>query len=96
MLSVVFIDEDQAAGQLNTTPIHKLGIKLSLPKAYEGQPDQTAFENWLSLLLRFFRIHQLDILNEAQDHARLEILGQSLKEGAHTYFQECYSCITRP
>ncbi len=90
MLTVAFIDKDRAAGRANTTPIHKLGIKSSLPKAYEGQPDQTAFENWLSLLLRFFRIHQLDVLNEAQDRARLEILGQSLKEGAHTYFQECY------
>ena len=88
MLSVTFIDEDQAAGRANTTPIHKLGIKSSLPKAYEGQPDQTAFENWLSLLLGFFRIHQLDVLNETQDRAHLEILGQSLKEGAHTYFRE--------
>ena len=88
MLTVVFIDEDRAAGQANTTPIHKLGIKSNLPKAYEGQPDQTAFENWLSLLLGFFRIHQLDVLNKAQDRARLKILGQSLKEGAHTYFRE--------
>ncbi len=88
MLMVAFIDEDWAAGRVNTMPIHKLGIKSSLPKAYKGQPDQTAFENWLSLLLGFFRIHQLDILNEAQDCARIEILGQSLKEGAHTYFRE--------
>ncbi len=90
MLTVAFINKDQAAGRANTTPIHKLGIKSSLPKAYEGQPDQTTFENWLSLLLRFFRIHQLDMLNKAQDRTRLEILGQSLKEGTHTYFQECY------
>ena len=88
MLTVAFIDEDRAAGRANTTPIHKLGIKASLPKAYEGQPDQTAFENWLSLLLGFFRIHQLDVLNDAQDRARIEILGQSLKEGALTYFRE--------
>src|SRR5258706_10127811 len=90
MLTVAFIDKDRAAGRSNTTPIHKLGIKSSLPKAYKGQPDQTAFKNWLSLLLGFFRIHQLDVLNEAQDRAHLEILGQSLKEGAHTYFRECY------
>ena len=90
MLTVAFIDEDRAAGRANTTPIHKLGIKASLPTAYEGQPDQTAFENWLALLLGFFRIHQLDVLNEAQDRARLEILGQSLKEGALTYFRERY------
>ncbi len=30
------------------------------------------------------------MLNKAQDRAHLEILGQSLKEGAHTYFQERY------
>ena len=88
MLTVAFIDEDRAAGRANTMPIHKLGIKASLPKSYEGQPDQTAFENWLALLLGFFRIHQLDVLNEAQDRARLEILGQSLGEGALTYFRE--------
>ena len=88
MLTVMFIDEDCAAGQANTTPIHKLGIKLNLPKAYKGQPDQMVFENWLSLLLGFFRIHQLDVLNKAQDCACLEILGQLLKEGTHTYFQE--------
>src|SRR5258706_10060381 len=90
MLTVAFIDKDWAAGQANTMPIHKLGIKASLPKSYEGQPDQTAFENWLALLLGFFRIHQLDVLNEAQDRARVEILGQSLGEGALTYFWECH------
>jgi len=88
MLTVTFIDKDWAAGQANMTPIHKLGIKASLPKSYEGQPDQMAFENWLALLLGFFRIHQLDILNEAQDHAHVEILGQVLSEGTLTYFQE--------
>ena len=90
MVTAAFIDKDQAAGRANTTLIHKLGIKASLPTAYEGQPDQMAFENWLSLLLRFFRIHQLDILKEAQDCPHLKILGQSLKEGVLTYFQECY------
>ena len=93
MLSVAFIDEDQAAGRVNTVPLHKLGIKSTLPKAYEGQPDQTTFESWLSLLLGFFRIHQLDVLNEVQDRARLEILGQALKEGAHLYFQERHQKI---
>jgi hypothetical protein len=88
MLSVTFISEAQAAGRADTVPIHKLGIKSSLPKPYEGQPDQTVFENWLSLLLGFFRIHQLDVLNEVQDRARLEILGQALKDGAHTYYRE--------
>ena len=88
MLSVAFIDEVQAASRVDTVPLHKLGIKSSLPKPYEGQPDQTGFENWLSLLLGFFRIHQLDVLTEVQDRARLEILGQSLKDNAHTYFRE--------
>ena len=90
MLRVAFIDKDWAAGRVNTTLIHKLGIKASLPTAYEGQPDQTAFENWLSLLPRFFSIHQLDILNEAQDCTCLKILGQSLKEGVLTYLWQCY------
>ncbi len=90
LLSVSFISEEQAAGRGNTTPLHKLGIKSPLPKPYEGQPDQTAFENWLSLLLGYFRIYQLDVLNEVQDHARIEILGQLLKENAHTYFRECH------
>ena len=88
MLSVAFISEAQAAGRVDTVPLHKLGIKATLPKAYEGQSDQTSFENWLSLLLGFFRIHQLDVLNETQDRARLEILGQALKDSAHTYFRE--------
>ena len=93
MLSVVFISEEQAAARAETVPLHKLGIKSSLPKAYEGQPDQTVFENWLSLLLGFFRIHQLDVLNEVQDRARLEILGQPLKDNAHTFFREHYQKI---
>ena len=93
MLSVAFIDEAQATGQEDSVPLHKLGIKYTLPKAYEGQPDQTTFENWLSLLLGFFRIHQLDILNEVQDRACLEILGQALKESAQTYFQERHQKI---
>jgi hypothetical protein len=88
MLSVAFVSEAQAAGHVDTVPLHKLGIKSTLPKAYEGQSDQTSFENWLSLLLGFFRIHQLDVLNEVQDRARLEILGQALKDSAHTYFRE--------
>ena len=88
MLSVAFIDEAQAAGRVNPVPIHKLGIKFTLPEAYEGRPDHTTFENWLFLLLGFFRIHQLDILNEVQDRARLEILGQASKDRAQTYFRE--------
>jgi hypothetical protein len=88
MLSVAFVNEAQAAGCIDTVPLHKLGIKSSLPKQYKGQPDQMSFENWLSLLLGFFRIHQLDVLNEVQDHAHLEILGQSLKDNAHTFFRE--------
>ena len=88
MLSVAFMNEAQAAGRVDTVPLHKLGIKAALPKPYEGQPDQTSFENWLSLLLGFFRIHQLDVLSEAQDRARLEILGQALKDKAHTFFRE--------
>src|SRR5882757_3563051 len=88
MLSVAFVSEAQAAGRVDTVPLHKLGIKSTLPKAYKGQSDQTSFENWLSLLLGFLRIHQLDILNEVQDRACLEILGQALKDSAHTYFWE--------
>ena len=64
-----------------------------LLKAYEGQPEQMMFESWLSLLLGFLRIHQLDVLNEVQDRACLEILGQALKEGAHLYFQEWHQKI---
>jgi hypothetical protein len=89
MLRSSFIDEATAAGwRGQTIPVHKLGIKTGLPKGYEGDPDLTVFENWLSLLLGFFRIHQLDVLNEGQDRTRLEILGEALKEKAHTYFRE--------
>jgi len=89
MLRSSFIDEATAAGwRGHTVPVHKLGIKTGLPKGYEGEPDPTIFENWLSLLLGFFRIHQLDVLNEGQDRMRLEILGQALKDKAHTYFRE--------
>ena len=89
MLRSSFIDEATAAGRMgHTIPVHKLGIKTGLPKCYEGEPDTTVFENWLSLLLGFFRIHQLDVLNEGQDRTRLEILGQALKGKAHTYFRE--------
>ena len=42
----------------------------------------------LTLLLGFFRIYQLDVLDQAQDRARLEILGQALGGSAHTYFRE--------
>ena len=89
MLRSSFIDDATAAGRMgHTIPVHKLGIKTGLPKCYEGEPDPTVFENWLSLLLGFFRIHQLDVLNEGQDRTRLEILGQALKGKAHTYFRE--------
>jgi hypothetical protein len=89
MLRSSFIDEATAAGRRgHTIPVHKLGIKTGLPKGYKGDPDLTVFKNWLSLLLGFFRIHQLDVLNEGQDRTHLEILGQALKEKAHTYFRE--------
>ena len=89
MLECSFIDEATAAGRMgHTVPVHKLGIKTSLPKCYEGDSDPVAFENWISLLLGFFRIHQLDVLNEGQDRTRLEILGQALAGKAHTYFRE--------
>ena len=89
MLRSSFIDEATAAGRRgHTIPVHKLGIKTGLPKGYEGDPDPTVFENWLSLLLGFFRIHQLDVLNEGQDRTRLEIMGQALKDKAQLYFRE--------
>jgi len=88
MLSVAFISEAQATCRVDTVPLHKSGIKSPLPKPYDGQPDHIGFESWLSLLLEFFRIHQLDVLNKVQDRARLEILGQSLKDKMHTYFRE--------
>jgi hypothetical protein len=88
MLAIAFLDEAQAAGCVNSIPLHTLGIKAALPKPYEGQPDQTGFENWLSLLLGFFRIHQLDVLTEVQDCTHLEILGQSLISRALTFFWE--------
>ena len=60
MLRSSFIDESTAAGRMgHTILVHKLGIKTRLPKCYEGEPDPTVFKNWLSLLLGFFRIHQL-------------------------------------
>ena len=87
MLASSFIDEATAAGRMGyMVPVHKLGIKTSLPKSYEGNSDPVAFKNWISLLLGFFRIHQLDVLNEGQDRMRLEILGQALAGKAHTYF----------
>ena len=88
MLSVTFITQEQAAERADTIPAHKLGIKSPLPKPYEGEQDQTLFENWLSLLLGYFRIHHLDVLNESQDRTRVEILGQALKDKAHTYYRE--------
>src|SRR5258708_657640 len=64
MLQSSFIDEITAEGHRgHTVPVHKLGIKTGLPKCYEGEPDPMVFENWLSLLLGFFWIHQLDVLN---------------------------------
>ena len=48
------------------------------------------FEDWLSLLLGFFRTHHLDVLNEAQDCAHLKILGQALEGHPHIYFWEHY------
>ena len=49
-------------------------------KCYEGEPDPVAFENWLSLLLGVFRTHQLDVLNQGQDHVCLGLLGQARTE----------------
>ena len=58
MLACSFIDEATAAGRMgHTVPVHKLSIKTSLPKGYEGNSDPVAFENWISLLLGFFWIH---------------------------------------
>ena len=89
MLESSFINKVTAAGCMgHTVPVHKLGIKTGLPKCYEGDPDPVAFENWVSLLLGFFRIHQLDVLNKGQDRTHLEILGQALSGKAHTYFRE--------
>ena len=90
MLSVALISEAQAAVRVDTIPLHKLGVKSLLPAPYRGQPDPTSLENWLSRLLGFFRIHHLDVLNEAQDRTRLEILGRALKGSPRIYFWERY------
>ena len=90
MLSAAFTSEAQVAVRIDTLPLYKSGIKSLLPAPYGGQPDPTSFENWLSHLLGFFRTHQLVVLNEAQDRARLEILGQALEGRPHVYFWERY------
>ena len=90
MLSAAFISEAQAVVRVDTLPLYKLEITSLLPGPYGGQPDPTPFENWLSRLLRFFRTHRLDVLNEAQDCARLKILGQALEGRPHVYFWERY------
>ena len=90
MLSAAFISKAQAAVRVDTLPLYKLGIKSLLPAPYGGQPDPTLFENWLSRLLGFFRIHHLDVLNEAQDRTRLEVLGRALKGSPRIYFWERY------
>ena len=90
MLSAAFISEAQATVHVDTLPLYKLGIKLSLPAPYGGQPDPTSFENWLSRILGFFRIHHLDMLNKAQDRTHLEVLGRALKGSPLIYFWERY------
>ena len=90
MLSVALISEAEAAVRVDTIPLHKLGIESLLLAPYRGQPDPTSFEDWLSRLLGFFRIHHLDVLNEAQDRTRLEILGRALKGSPRIYFWESY------
>ena len=56
-------------------------------------PVLSSFSPWLSLLPGFFRIPQLDVINEVQDRARLEILGQALKDSTQTYFRERHQKI---
>ena len=90
MLSVALISEAQTAIHVDTIPLRRIGIKSLLPAPYRGHPDQTLFEDWLSLLLGFLRTHPLGVISEAQNRARLEILGQALEDRPHIYFWERY------
>jgi len=65
----------------------RLGVKVQLPKAYNGAADSDVFENWLRQLLDWFSVYNLHVDNMAMDNAQLKLLSQVLEAKALMVFR---------
>ena len=65
----------------------KMGIKLEMPAPYSGSSDLMVFEEWLTQLLAWLTIQQLDVLEPGQNSIQLNILSLALKDRALTFFK---------
>jgi hypothetical protein len=67
----------------------KLGIKFKLPEPYNGWLNIDNFENWLSLLVLWLKMYNLDRINPHIDLMRVQLLCQMLKGCALGFYQTC-------
>jgi hypothetical protein len=65
----------------------KLGIKLNLPEPYDGSANIDQFENWLAQLVAWLQMYDLDGREEQIDLMRVQLLCQTLKGRALTFYQ---------
>jgi Zinc knuckle len=86
-LKQVFVTKQTAALQPERMPLGKMGIKIEAPAPYSGSSDLSVFEEWLTQLLAWLQIQQLDVLESSQNSLRLNILSLTLKERALSFFK---------
>jgi hypothetical protein len=65
----------------------KLGIKLKLPEPYDGSANIDQFENWLALLVSWLKMYDLDGIDLHIDLMRVQLLCQTLKGRALSFYQ---------
>ena len=65
----------------------KLGIKLNLPEPYDGSANIDQFENWLAQLVAWLQMYNLDGRVEQIDLMRVQLLCQTQKGRALTFYQ---------
>src|ERR1700689_360576 len=61
-LKQAFVTKQTAALRPERMPLGKMGIKIEAPAPYSGSSDLSVFEEWLTQLLAWLQIQQLDVL----------------------------------
>ena len=87
MLRKAFITEEEAARRGDTVNLSKLGVKLHAPNTYDGKGDPVAFENWLTKVLGWLTMMNLNVKSPEMNQVRIHMLSQLLDGKALIYYQ---------
>ena len=88
MLRKAFVSEEEAARRSEMVNLSRLGVKLPAPESYDGKGDPIVFENWLTKVLGWFNMMNLNAKTPEMNQLRVQMLSQLLTGKALTYYKQ--------